>query len=596
MKKVKDPCALQVLGATVGLLLICAAELALWWLCGYMPLLLLAVLQLLGAVVELVLLIPIGRHCELTAADPEEKRPFFKKLLTGVANFFRKIVNFFHKHHNAVLAVLLLAAIVAANILFWPRVSAKSDAAQLQFYVPVVVAVLFAASVVLEKWCGFIPGSDGCSKRMTAIAKNLKGMLMLGRIAQVLVMLVMVLSLVGLYDAQLILSILLAVLFVYLTVMLLLSVAIRIIRKELSTEPALPLSPKAMGTAGVISYLEENTGITMRSLWSIQLIRQLLPSLVMIIVLLTWVTTGLVQIEAHQEGAVYRFGKLQPETLQPGLHLTLPWPIDKTEVYDTQSLRRVVVGYVPNGSEDNTWTDGHSVNEFRLLLGGGNEMVSINLQVEYRISDLNKYLKNAAAAESLISASAYEIVTARTIVTDIDSLLASDRVEFSHTFKEELIRRIEHYDAGVEVTDVVLESIHPPVEVASVYQQVITAGIQAEQLLLEAQRAAVLEVASAKQQAYAEKSIAQTSYYQAIANAESAIASFMAGVEANKEYPEAFRYHKYITAMTEAYTKGVVIIVGEGVDSGSLIIGDLSRPIAEDPYYLEDEVEEEYYE
>ena len=47
MKKVKDPCALQVLGATVGLLLIGAAELALWWLCGYMPLLLLAVLQLL---------------------------------------------------------------------------------------------------------------------------------------------------------------------------------------------------------------------------------------------------------------------------------------------------------------------------------------------------------------------------------------------------------------------------------------------------------------------------------------------------------------------------------------------------------------------
>ena len=85
----------------------------------------------------------------------------------------------------------------------------------------------------------------------------------------------------------------------------------------------------------------------------------------------------------------------------------------------------------------------------------------------------------AANAEALLEATGYEIVTARTIVTDIDTLLASDRVEFSHTFKEELVRRIEHYDAGVEVTNVVLESIHPPVNVADVYQELISAEIDA---------------------------------------------------------------------------------------------------------------------
>ena len=47
--------------------------------------------------------------------------------------------------------------------------------------------------------------------------------------------------------------------------------------------------------------------------------------------------------------------------------------------------------------------------------------------------------------------------------------------------------------------------------------------------------------------------------------------------------------------MTQAYQKGVMIVVGDGVDSGRLVIGDLSRPVLEDPYYLEDEVEEEYY-
>jgi len=264
-------------------------------------------------------------------------------------------------------------------------------------------------------------------------------------------------------------------------------------------------------------------------------------------------------------------------------------------VCDTQSTRRVVVGYVPNGSEDNTWTDGHGLEEYRLLSGNGNEMVSINLQVEYRIKDLTKYLRNAAAAESLLSASAYEIVTARTIATDMDALLASDRVVFSETFREELEDRITCYNTGIEVTGVVLESIHPPVEVADVYQQVITAGIRAKQLILETERGAIAEVTSAKQRAYAEKSVASTSYYQAVANAKGEVQAFMAGVEANKTYPEAYTFYKYITAMTQAYKKGVVIVVGDGVEEGRLVIGDLSRPV-EKSYDLEDEVEEEYYE
>ena len=154
-------------------------------------------------------------------------------------------------------------------------------------------------------------------------------------------------------------------------------IPLRLIRKELGSEPSLPMSVKAVGSSGVLSYLEENTGITMRSLWSIRLVRQLIPSVLLFVVLLTWLATGIVQVEAHQEGALYRLGKLQDKTLKPGLHLTLPWPFDRVETVDTQSLRRVVVGYIPNGAEDNTWTDGHGTEEYRLLLGGGNELVSI---------------------------------------------------------------------------------------------------------------------------------------------------------------------------------------------------------------------------
>lgn len=595
MKNKQNRSLWQVFGAAMGLLLVGAAETVLWVLCGYGPLLLLALLQLLGALTALVLLLPAGVHREMKLADPEGKQPWWKKSLRAVGNFFRRVANFFHKHHSVVLAVLLFAVILAANVLFWSRVGGGSEGAKLQYYVPVAVAVLFALSVVLEKWCAIIKNAEDCSPKAAAIARNLKDALVIGRIVQVFAMLAMVLKLIGLYDATVILTVLLAVAAVFTTVMLLLSIIIRIIRKELATEPLLPMNPKATGSAGLISYLEENTGITMRSLWSLWLVRQLLPGVLMLVIVLTWLSTGLIQIESHQEAAVYRLGKLQDETLKPGLHMTLPWPFDRVQVVDTQSVRRVVVGYVPNGSEDNTWTDGHGVEEYRLLSGDGNEMVSINLQVEYCIRDLTNYLRNSASADSLLSASAYEIVTARTIATDMDALLSSDRVVFSETFREELEARITCYNTGIEVTNVVLESIHPPVEVADVYQQVITAGIHAKQLILETERNAIAEVTAAQQQAYAAKSVASTSYYQAVATAKGEVQAFMAGVEANKAYPEAYTFYKYISALTEAYKKGVLIVVGDGVDSGKLVIGDLSRPVVND-YGLEDEVEEEYFE
>lgn len=594
MKKLKNGKQLAALACVLGLALVGAGELALWWLCGYAPLLALALLQLMGAAVNLLLMLPAGRQWSRPQRDAEEKN-ILKRVLHAVTSFGRKLLNVWHDKHNGILAVLTLAAMLGANCLFWPNVSRTGPAEKLAYYIPVGLAVLFVVSVALEKWGAYLTQEEGCCKKAAAITGNVCGLLVLGRIGQILTALVMVLSLIGLYDAQIILQILLLVLFLYETVMLLLSVAIRLIRKELSTEPALPLSVKAMGGMGVLRYLEENTGITMRSLWSIRLVRQLIPSVALFVVLLTWLATGIVQVEAHQEAALYRLGKLQDETLQPGIHMTLPWPMDRVELYDTQRLRKVVVGYVPNGTEDNTWTEGHGVEEYRLLLGGGNEMVSINLQVEYRIGDLTRYLRASAAGEKLLSAAAYEIVTERTISTDIDALLAADRTVFSQTFREELVERMQRYDAGIEVTGVVLESIHPPVEVADVYQKVISAGIQAEQLVLDAERAAILDMAAATQQAYSQVSIASTTYHQSLARAKGEVAAFMAGVEAYNSYPSAYTYYKYITAMTGAYQKGVMIVVGDGVDSGRLIIGDLSRPTEVDPFFQEDEVEEEYF-
>lgn len=600
--KIHKPKGLPVVVATACMLLVGGAELALWWLSGYRAFLGLALLQMMPAVMNGLLLLPVGREYApqpLPEAAEGKKKTILlllKRVWTALVNGLRHGATFWHKKYNGILALLLAAVLLGGNLLYWPG-AIDQAAGKLAYYQPVVLVVLFVLSVAVETWCRHYAADEKAEEKNKVLARNLREALLVGRIGQLLLAVDLMLQLTGLFRSRLILQILLLVLFLYETVMLVLSVVIRLIRREMSTNPLLPLWSKDMGTSGILSYLEENTGITMRSLWSIRFIRQLLPGMLLFSVLLVWIFTGLVQIESHQEGALYRCGKLQDKPLEPGIHLTLPWPFDRVEIYDTQSLRKVVVGYVPNeeSTSDNVWTEGHGTEEYRLLLGGGNEMVSINLVVEYHISDLNKYLGRSANADVLLQAAAYEIVTERTIATDIDTLLSADRTVFSETFQAELTKRMEEQQLGLQVDDVVLESIHPPVEVASTYQRVISAGIEAEQLILEAERAAVLEVSAAQQQSGAHVSIASTTYYQEVAAAKGAVAEFMASVDAYNGHPTAYTYYKYIKAMVEAYKKGVLIIVGDGVDSGKLVIGDLSRPVVEeDPFYIEPEVEEEY--
>ena len=264
--KLHKPKALPVLVGTAGMVITGGAELVLWWLSGYSPLLSLALLQLMAAAVNALLLLPGGREYALqpspVAVEGEKKILFIlKKVRTALVNGARQAANFWYQKKNGILGLALGAVIVAANLLFWPNAFGRA-AYGLAYYQPVVLAVLFVLSVTMEKWCAHHLAAQETDTKNAALARNLREAFLLGRIGQAFAAVDLMLQLTGLFDSRLILQILLLVLFLYETVMYVLSLAIRLIRRELSSHPLMPLSPRQMGASGILSYLEENTGIT----------------------------------------------------------------------------------------------------------------------------------------------------------------------------------------------------------------------------------------------------------------------------------------------------------------------------------------------
>jgi regulator of protease activity HflC (stomatin/prohibitin superfamily) len=330
----------------------------------------------------------------------------------------------------------------------------------------------------------------------------------------------------------------------------------------------------------VLSFLEENTGITLRSLWSIRFAKSIVPYTLAGAALLFWLATGIVYVQSHQQAAVYRLGVLQDEMLSPGLHLTLPYPLDKSEIYDTETVNKITIGYKSTTNQDNLWTEAHGESEYRLLLGSGNELVSINLRIEYRISDLKQYLTYGAQPERILEATAYELVTERTINADLETFLSSNREFFAETLKVQLTERIALRNTGLEVINVIMESIHPPVEVAQVYQAFIGAEIDAEQKILEALGKSAETVAKAEALHQQIINNARVNHADAVASAHSEVAEFMAAVEASADHPDEYVYYKYLRAIQTAYRQSALVIVGNGVDTSRLYFGKFTTTVS----------------
>lgn len=99
---------------------------------------------------------------------------------------------------------------------------------------------------------------------------------------------------------------------------------------------------------------------------------------------------------------------------------------------------------------------------------------------------------------SLLGAEAYELITDRTISADLDTLLSVDRSEFARIFRNDLNTKLAQNPIGLRVVRVVIESIHPPVEVAPIYQEVVSAELRAEALIWEAEATAAVTVQTPK--------------------------------------------------------------------------------------------------
>jgi membrane protease subunit HflK len=279
-------------------------------------------------------------------------------------------------------------------------------------------------------------------------------------------------------------------------------------------------------------------------------------------------------VEPYQQAALYHFGAFSESSIKGnGVHFKMPWPIDKVELYDVDRVKSITIGYEETLTTDYLWTQSHGGEEYKLVMGNGNELVSVNIKLAYRIDDLRSYITTAASPESIVTAKAYEIIMDKTIKTTIDKFLSVDRSNLSETIKKELNEYCVQDNLGMSINEVIIESVHPPIEIARVYQDVVSAGITKETTIINAEASAIQAITVAEKDAKTSIIDAQSNQSHKTAVAVADMAVFNAAFEAYKISPQAFKINKYLETYEKIIAGNKVYVFTPGVST------DLSRYI-----------------
>jgi modulator of FtsH protease HflK len=193
-------------------------------------------------------------------------------------------------------------------------------------------------------------------------------------------------------------------------------------------------------------------------------------------------------VDARQAGVVLRFGEYS-RTLQPGFHLKFPSPIETVTKVGTTEIR--------------------SVSDKVRMLTSDENIISVDFNVQYQVSDARKYLFSLAgppedtlrqAAEAAVrtvvganvmdniltsqgseavaapaSASTAALATASSAAVPaapVAAVAAQTRDTLQQQTREILQATLNEYDAGLLVTDVSFQNVAPPQEVKDAFDDV----------------------------------------------------------------------------------------------------------------------------
>lgn len=275
---------------------------------------------------------------------------------------------------------------------------------------------------------------------------------------------------------------------------------------------------------------------------------------IVFIIIVIWGISGFYTINQSQRGVITRFGQVQQEIVQPGLNWK-PSLIDQLYVVDTQGTRNFNV----QGS----------------MITAGENLVFVEMNVQYRISDPIKYLFNVTNVEDSLRQAADSALRSEVGTSNMDAILTDGRSVLENRTKEELVRIIANYNMGLSIVDLNFQSARPPEEVQDAFNDAIKAREDREREINKAEADKVQLIQQAEGRSARILANANAYRVRIELEAEGDVARFEKLLPEYKAAPEITRERLYIETMEQILSKTNKVIVND--KSGNLLVLPLEQ-------------------
>ena len=195
-----------------------------------------------------------------------------------------------------------------------------------------------------------------------------------------------------------------------------------------------------------------------------------------------WLLTGVYLVNTQQQAVLTRFGAVVDPRVLPGIHISLPWPIDRVTRLKVQQLQRLVVG----GDSADTVV-GRSQPLRSQFLTGDQNILNLRVVVQYSVGSPVDYLYRTNNVAQVVTSAVESALAARVARQTVDTILTSGKAAIQDDVRATAQRVLDEYHAGVILSTINIESVTPPPEATDAFRDVASARADSARIVNEAQ-------------------------------------------------------------------------------------------------------------
>jgi len=294
-----------------------------------------------------------------------------------------------------------------------------------------------------------------------------------------------------------------------------------------------------------------------------------LAGLIVLSITALWLASGFYKINPDENGLVLYFGKFY-SIATPGLNYYIPYPFGELVKKSVTTVNTEEFGYNSNGKKSDYKKGERNLEAESLMLTGDENIVDIEFQVQWQISNIEEYTFNITEPNLTIRKAAESAMREVIARTPISEALSDGKSNIEQTTRALLQQTLDSYKAGVRVVLVQLRRVDPPSQVIDAFRDVQTAKADKEKEINQAQAYANDIIPRARGSAAQLQGQAEAYKAEVVTNAEGEAERFLAVYRQYAKSKQVTKKRIYLETMEKIYRDSDKVLIDKNAAKSSV--------------------------